>query len=143
MTWRPTLRELVASGAYRTQGALVRALAEAGHPVDQGAVSRELRLLGARKIDGIYRLPSNLSAVPVHRMAETAGGCLAVLHTDPAFANVLAQAIDDAELSGVLGTIAGDDTVFVATTGARATAALAQWVGISLSNADNRRNDRR
>ncbi len=47
----------------------------------------------------------------------TAGGCLAVLQTQPAFASVLAQRIDRGGLDGVLGTIAGDDTVFVALRG--------------------------
>jgi transcriptional regulator of arginine metabolism len=39
---------------------------------------------------------------------------MVVLRTDPAFANVVAQWIDTAAMPGVLGTVAGDDTVFVA-----------------------------
>ena len=60
----------------------------------------------------------------------TAGGCLVVLHTDAAFASVLAQRIDHAMPSGVLGTIAGDDTVFVATTGPEALPALRTLIGL-------------
>jgi arginine repressor len=42
----------------------------------------------------------------------------------------LAQKIDGAELDGVLGTVAGDDTVFVATAGSPATERLASWLGV-------------
>lgn len=114
---------------FRTQADLVAALAEAGHQVDQAAISRELRALGATKVDGAYQLVVDPD-VPVRSVALTAGGCLVVLHTPPAWANVMAQRIDEAPLDGVLGTIAGDDTVFVATSGPRASEALTSWLGL-------------
>ena len=48
------------------------------------------------------------------RTQDTNTGTLAVLKTQPAFASVLAHRIDSGEIPGVLGTIAGDDTVFAA-----------------------------
>jgi transcriptional regulator of arginine metabolism len=131
MQWHDLLPQLLATGDYRTQGDLVRALADAGHDVNQATVSRQLAWLGARKVDGVYRLQeSPLAAAPVHTFRITAHGCLAVVKTDPAFAMVLAQAIDDAEIAGVLGTVAGDDTVFVATEGRPATDRLAHALGL-------------
>lgn len=130
MSWRTLIPELISAGSYRTQGELVRALAERGHRVDQAAVSRELKVLGAVKVDGEYRLPSPAFGHPIHKFAPTAHDCLVVVVTEPAWAMALAQQIDQAELEGVLGTVAGDDTVFVATSGAMATDRLASWLGV-------------
>lgn len=132
MHWREALPELVASGSYRTQGALVRALQEAtGRRVNQATMSRELQTLGAEKVDGVYRLPlpPELGA-PVHSFVVTGGGCLVVVKTDPAFANVIGSAIDNAALAGVVGTVAGDDTVFIATTGEASLPGLRRFLGV-------------
>lgn len=129
MSWRNALPPLLLAGRYRTQSDLAEALAEAGHQVDQAAISRELKVLGAVKVDGFYQLVASGDIV-VRSAAVTAAGCLAVLHTAPAWANVMAQRIDGAPLDGVLGTIAGDDTVFVATSGPEATDALLGWLGV-------------
>ena len=51
---------------------------------------------------------------PIFSFEVTSNGCLAVVKTRPAFASVLAHRIDIAMIEGVLGTIAGDDTVFIA-----------------------------
>ena len=117
MSRTDTIRDLLRSRRLTTQAELVSALAQAGHEVNQATVSRELRRLGVEKVDGAYRLPRPRSGAPVHRFQITAGGCLVVLNTEPAFASVLAQRIDRGALDGVLGTIAGDDTVFVALRG--------------------------
>ncbi len=119
MAWRTVLQELVETGRFRTQRELVRALqARTGRRVNQASISRELTALGARKIEGIYTLGPELEVTSrVHGMVATAGGCLIVIRTDTAFASVVAQTIDLACIDGVLGTIAGDDTVFVAVSG--------------------------
>jgi transcriptional regulator of arginine metabolism len=101
--------------------------------VDQAAVSRELRVLGAVKVSGEYRLPAPGVGHPIHKFASTARGCLAVVVTDPAWAMALARSIDDAGLEGVLGTVAGDDTVFAATSGKAATRRLRTFLGLSRS----------
>lgn len=134
MPWRTLLPELLSAGSFRTQGELVRALGDAGHDVNQATISRELAAMGVAKIDGVYRMPASPAlGAPVHRFRATANECLVVIHTDPAFAMVLAQAIDGAVLDGVLGTVAGDDTVFVATTGRSGTETLAGYLGLRRS----------
>jgi transcriptional regulator of arginine metabolism len=116
-TWKDHLRDLVAARQFTTQHALVIELEARGYVVHQGSVSRELQRLGAVKRQGVYALPDETLAAPVRAVFVTASGCLVVLKTEPAFASVLGQAVDDAGIPGVIGTIAGDDTVFVATSG--------------------------
>ena len=115
--WQETLFQLLAQGSFRTQSELVRALSSAGHEVTQSSISRELRNQGVDKVGGRYVLPMNQGlneAIELHS-ARYASGQLVVLKTHPAGAPLLAQAIDEARLPGVVGTIAGDDTVFLAT----------------------------
>jgi len=133
-SWHHILRDLIVEGRYGTQTALVGALHDRGFDVGQPSVSRELRSLGARKSGGRYVLPlegaSNLG-VQIHGSFASTGP-MVVLHTSPASAPLLAQAIDRAQLAGVLGTIAGDDTVFVACDGPAALGPLGRLVGRSL-----------
>ena len=133
MTWNDHLLELVQTGQYRKQSELVAALAAKGFVVHQGSVSRELRRLGVTKTRGLYVLPESSSGAPLHAFRVTGGGCLVVLRTEAAFASVLAQAVDGSGLPGVLGTIAGDDTVFVATASMDGTRALARFLDFPLN----------
>lgn len=131
MSWRTVLPELLAQGAYETQGEICRALGDRGWRVDQAAVSRELKRAGAQKVDGAYRVPvGGRSAFQVDQLHATAGDCLVVIRTAPAYAMVLARAIDAESLPGVLGTVAGDDTVLVATSGPSALHTLRHWLGL-------------
>lgn len=130
MTWKDHLLDLVQGGAWRTQGELVDELSRLGFTVHQGSVSRELRRLGVMKVRGRYVLPETSLGAPVHSVAVTGNACLVVLRTEPAFAAVLGQAIDDSDVAGILGTIAGDDTVFVATSGPEGTRALAALLDV-------------
>jgi len=128
--WRETLRTLITSGSFRTQGQLVSALAAAGHSVSQGTVSRELATLGVEKANGAYRLPADaILGAPVHSLSFAANDCLAVVKTDPAFAGIVAHFIDNASIDGMLGTIAGEDTVFVALLDTAAADRLAARLG--------------
>ena len=132
MPWRILLPELLANDSLRTQEDLVRALEEQGHTVTQATVSRELKRMGVTKVDGAYRLPPRPEVgAPIHAFTSTAQDCFVVIRTDPAFATVVAHAIDAAELDGVLGTVAGDDTVFAATAGKAATRRLRSFLGLS------------
>jgi transcriptional regulator of arginine metabolism len=132
MRWRELLPELLADGSLRTQEDLVQALADRGQTVNQATVSRELKRMGVTKVDGAYRLPPRPEVgAPIHSFTATAEDCFVVIKTDPAFATVVAHAIDAAELEGVLGTVAGDDTVFAATSGKGATRRLRTFLGLS------------
>jgi len=132
MSWRSTLPDVLRAGDYRTQSQIAQALAQRGVQVDQSRISRELRRLGAFKSDGIYRLPPPPElGVPVHALRIAYGGGIAVLRTDAAFAAVVAQVVDDARVPGVIGSIAGDDTVMVAISEPEAIPRLRSVLGLS------------
>jgi transcriptional regulator of arginine metabolism len=128
--WREELIRLINKGAFKTQGGLVSALKSAGYDVNQASVSRELKSREVHKVDGHYAsengsLPAN---VPIRDAQATQSGPMVVLRTTPASASMLARFIDDAHLSGVLGTLAGNDTVFVACADENGACTLAGWL---------------
>lgn len=127
--WRDALITLVDKGLFRTQGELVSALKSAGYDVNQASVSRELKSRDVHKRDGIYvvskaALPPSVPIIDAH--ATT--GPMVVLKAIPASASMLAQFIDDAALVGILGTLAGNDTVFVCCANDEAGRALEAWL---------------
>lgn len=126
----------------RSQGELLTLLAAEGIEVTQATLSRDLVELGAVKVRRgrtlVYAVPGaephGGEQVPtrLRRLLEellvtaAASGNLVVLRTPPGAANHLASALDAGQLQGVLGTIAGDDTILVVTSSARGGAALAR-----------------
>lgn len=115
--------ELISTRAIRTQDELAEALAAEGWEVTQSSVSRDIAALRLVKADGAYRRPLAGSSVadPDERRiadgvltAEPAGGSLIVVHTPPGEANRVAVALDRLAWPDVVGTIAGDDTIFLA-----------------------------
>jgi transcriptional regulator of arginine metabolism len=110
-----------------SQGELVERLRREGFSVTQSSVSRDLRDLGAVKVAGRYAAPAEmgegagaLPAIrPFLRSARPAGPHLLVVQTLPGAAQTVAVALDRARWPEVVGTIAGDDTVFVACASAR------------------------
>jgi transcriptional regulator of arginine metabolism len=125
--------ELVATRPLRTQDELADALSQEGWDVTQSSVSRDIAALGLVKSEGIYQRPA---AVRLHEIAdpnqrriaesllsvETAGDALLVLHTPPGEAQRVGSALDLLAWPEVVGTIGGDDTIFVATRNAAAQA---------------------
>jgi transcriptional regulator of arginine metabolism len=119
---------LVAERELSTQAEVVDALDEVGIEAVQTTVSRDIAQLGlvkARNAEGrlVYKLPeaddltrlSELtSALRGSTLSLEATGALVVLKTPPGYASGLAKAIDEARLPDVAGTVAGDDTIFVA-----------------------------
>lgn len=125
---RRLIRELIREHEISNQADLVEELADAGYRVTQATVSRDLAAIGAerQRIDGRirYRLMTDPvepgQVMTARRIAEFAHSMVAsrnlvVVKTRPGAAQVLAAAIDHASLDGVLGTVAGDDTVLVVT----------------------------
>lgn len=129
--WRALLLEIIASGRYSTQSGLVEALRAQGHAVNQSSVSRELRARHIDKVEGRYVLPIQAGLPDAVDLFDVrvAAGPLIVLQTAPAGAPLLAQAVDRANIPGVLGTIAGDDTVFVACAGDISFDLLSRFLG--------------
>lgn len=107
------LRQLLDSEAIGEQAELLRRLTARGHALTQPTLSRHLKRLGYVKQDGVWRAPVTREALPLRRVGIAPPNLL-VLKTDPGFANALAARLDDAPLPGQIGTLAGDDTVFVA-----------------------------
>jgi transcriptional regulator of arginine metabolism len=115
--------ELISTRAIHTQEELAEALAAAGWEVTQSSVSRDIAALRLIKVDGAYRRPPRGTRTqdPDERRiaegvlsSEPAGDALVVLHTPPGEANRVAVALDRLAWPDVVGTIAGDDTIFLA-----------------------------
>lgn len=123
------IKELLETGNIETQEDLANALKAEGIKVTQATVSRdikELMLIKVPSVDGHYRyaLPSVTNPnVPPERITRVfkdsvtnilSSLCMVVLHTHPGTASAVAYAVDYMQWPEVLGTIAGDDTVFIA-----------------------------
>ncbi len=115
--------ELISTRAIHTQEELAEALATEGWEVTQSSVSRDITALRLVKVDGAYRRPprGSIARDPDElRIAdgvltcEPAGEALIVLHTPPGEANRVAVALDRLAWPDIVGTIAGDDTIFLA-----------------------------
>ena len=126
---RRTLAELIRSNALSSQEELAERLSARGFAVTQATVSRDLDRLGALKIrrDGklCYALPDRLvlpDSAP-SRLATVLrdwvsailpAGNLVVIKTPPGSAHLVGVELDRSALPQIVGTICGDDTLFVA-----------------------------
>lgn len=115
--------ELISTRAIHTQEELAEALAAEGWEVTQSSISRDIGALRLVKVDGAYRRPPrrSVSQDPDERRiaegvltCEPAGDALIVLHTPPGEANRVGVALDRLAWPDIVGTIAGDDTIFLA-----------------------------
>ena len=123
------LLRVVSQQRLSTQSDVVRALRGAGFAATQATVSRDIVELGLVKVarDGthVYAPPSQATQgggiERLRRFCEdyavesAIAGNLLVLRSSPGTANALAAALDAAGMPEIIGTLAGDDTVFVAT----------------------------
>lgn len=128
---REEILRIVRETTIQSQEELLTLLRKRGYSVTQPTLSRDIRELGLAKTPNGYVAPGDLAApipfvardVRENRLdqlirdsvifAETAGN-LAVVKTPPASAQPLASAIDAAALDDAVGTIGGDDTIFIA-----------------------------
>ncbi|MBI2604957.1 MAG: hypothetical protein HYW49_02635, partial [Deltaproteobacteria bacterium] len=119
-----SLRQILSAGDAGTQEELRRLLQARGLDVTQSTVSRALRKLGAvRAADESgrtrYRLATAEAVDALDGDASLKGmllnivsnGSLVVLQTAPGSASLLARVLDQKKPAGILGTIAGDDTI--------------------------------
>jgi transcriptional regulator of arginine metabolism len=126
---RNAILRILRSGVVQRQSDLAQLLRRDGFAVTQSSVSRDLRELGALKAAGRYLLPPDEisrangdfgALAQFVRSVRTAGSSITVIKTTIGAAQSVAVAIDKAEWPELVGTISGDDTIFIATTGARA-----------------------
>jgi transcriptional regulator of arginine metabolism len=120
---------IIEQHAVTSQAQVVELLAADGVVATQATVSRDLEELGAVKVrtssgESVYAIPDNGRSrlVPGEQLRRVMGEWvvevshslnLVVLRTPPGSAHVVGSAIDRAGLTGVLGTVAGDDTLLV------------------------------
>ncbi|MGH9243578.1 MAG: arginine repressor [Acidimicrobiales bacterium] len=144
------IARLLQHHAVTSQTQLVELLGAEGVVATQATVSRDLEDLGAIKVrapagESVYAIPElprdqrtpeeHLRRVLSEWVVEVAvSGNLALLRTPPGSAHVVASAIDRATLAGVLGTVAGDDTLLVVATervgGAKMAKHLSELAGL-------------
>lgn len=147
---RAKIIELVSKGSIFTQKELMEALQEAGFSVTQATVSRDVRSLRLVKV----HTPKGRRCYAIDRKREDAqeqalvrvfrsvvlsieqSGSLIVLRTLNASAGAAAEAIDQMRFDGILGTIAGDNTIFVAAASNEAAAETAAKFSVLLHGAD-------
>lgn len=137
------LLRLVRKGRVRTQAALIAGLAAGELEVDQSTLSRDLQELGIRKVGGRYAMPVNgqvpAASDPLAAVASavtrftTCGPHMIVIWTGVGQAQAVAVAIEEGSDPSILATLAGDDTIFLATKSRRAQTValrrLVQWFG--------------
>jgi transcriptional regulator of arginine metabolism len=126
---RKALREILEGRAVSSQTQVVEALAARGIAATQSSVSRDLREMGVAKTDGRYVLDDSTMRINIdaHDAAFAVAAALVrdvrlvppnlvVVKTTPGGASA-ARAVDAAGDGDVAGTVAGDDTIFVAVRG--------------------------
>ena len=118
---RAVIRQLLEDNQVQSQQELLELLAQRGFATTQPVLSRDLRKLKVAKREGTYQLVDEGERVtPLEnlqqllRSAHPAGPYLLVVATEPGAANAIARAIEAEAPAGLVGTIAGDDTVLVA-----------------------------
>ena len=136
---RALIVELVRTRHIATQADLRDLLRARGHDVTQATLSRDLAKLGARRV----ALPGGGTAYEVEgftartgepqlaAMAQLVlgireGAAIVVIHTRPGAAQAVAALLDQARLDSIIGSIAGDDTIFLVPARKVTTAALAR-----------------
>ena len=120
------LLSFINDGLVASQGDAVSLLEKAGMKATQATVSRDLEELGAirvRHLDGIrYSIAEDSSqtfgaplkqVIREYVISNACSGNIIVLKTPPGHASVVAAAFDRAPTKSVIGTIAGDDTIFL------------------------------
>lgn len=112
----PLIEEILNEGEIADQRTLLAKLESRGIRLAQPTLSRRLDRLGIRKIHGRYRKVATdepQALLPPYHVV-TCPPNLLLVRTEAGFAQALALRIDRLAIAGILGTVAGDDTIFVA-----------------------------
>jgi transcriptional regulator of arginine metabolism len=126
---RNAILRILRGGIVRRQSDLAQLLRRDGFEVTQSSVSRDLRELGVLKASGRYLVPPDeisrangdfRALAQFVRSVRPAGASITVIKTMIGTAQSVAVALDKAEWPEVVGTISGDDTIFLATSDGRA-----------------------
>lgn len=151
---RRDLIRILEEGSASSQQEIVGALRERGHDVTQATVSRDLARVGAVKIrrngHSFYGLPTALAGtdgegepdllrtLDAFALEISPAASIVVVKTAPGHAAVIARSIDLAGLDDVVGSVAGDDTIFVATRSpAEAEKVAVRWRAGAMTRAES------
>jgi transcriptional regulator of arginine metabolism len=109
------LISLIRAKPFGTQAELRDQLERAGVPTTQSSLSRDMEELGIVKHRGHYTTPrANGAAARGLLSLDLAGENLVIARTEPGLASAVAVEIDGAAISEIVGTLAGEDTIFIA-----------------------------
>jgi len=126
---RAAILRIIRDSTVHNQDELVKSLRKQGFDATQSSVSRDLRELGVAKAGDHYIVPQGEPSLAVDHFdaianfvtqVRIAGDSLTVVKTTTGTAQSVAVAIDRSDWPEVVGTISGDDTIFIATVDARA-----------------------
>lgn len=115
---RETIRQILAEGEVHNQTELQELLESQGIVASQPVLSRDLRALGVVKREGSYQLLEEERITPLTALKSLLRSSQPAQHfemvlCEPGAASAIARALEGEDIEGVLGTIAGDDTVIV------------------------------
>lgn len=114
MTLDSDILRLLASHDLGDQAQLLALLQAEGHDLTQPTLSRHLKKLGIQKRNGRYqRVEGSPAGLPAFTI-KAAPPNLLILRTLPGFAQALAYTLDQRQLPFIAGSVAGDDTIFLA-----------------------------
>jgi len=141
------IADLIRSHSLASQEELADRLGSLGFAVTQATISRDLEQIGAMKVrrDGqlTYALPEATREASSPRLASVfrdwvrsvqPAGNLVVIKTPPGSAHLIGVALDQSDLGAIVGTICGDDTVFVACGSEAEAAALGMKLNREMGN---------
>jgi transcriptional regulator of arginine metabolism len=110
-----TILDLISKNQIGTQEELTELLQLQGFAVNQSSVSRDLVELGIVKTNGYYAIPQKTIYASFGLISlEIAGESLIVAKTENGFAAAVCVRIDNEKIPEIVGTIAGEDTIFIA-----------------------------
>ena len=117
MTLDSAILRLLAQHQLSDQGQLLALLQQEGHDLTQPTLSRHLKKLSVQKREGRYqRVEPGPAGLPPFTV-KAAPPNLLILTTLPGFAQALAYTLDQRQVPHVAGSVAGDDTIFLAVEG--------------------------
>ena len=126
------IKMILSSKEINSQEDLMKELQGEGFPVTQATLSRDLKQLKVAKAasingDYVYVLPNETMYHRIHTPLKAVelmpvpgfkdihfSGNIGVIHTRPGYASSIAYNIDNSDIPEIMGTIAGDDTIFIA-----------------------------
>jgi transcriptional regulator of arginine metabolism len=116
---RAAIRDLLLEAPVRSQEELQEKLARRGFSASQPVLSRDLRALDVAKQGGVYQVVETERVTPLEQLQSLLRGVdpvakFLLVACEPGAASAVARALEAEELDGLVGTIAGDDTVLVA-----------------------------